>query len=143
MSRLRPALSLRARVSYVKTLGAGARLSYGLRYQLSADSVVATIPLGYADGVPRRLGETGGEVLIAGRRRPIAGTVTMDQILVDCGPRATVHPGDDVVLIGSQGEESITAWEWAERTGTIAYEVVCGLSERVPRHYVDSPASDG
>jgi alanine racemase len=62
--------------------------------------------------------------------------VTMDQILVDCGPGAAVAPGDQVVLLGSQGDSSISAWEWAQRTGTIAYEVVCGISGRVPRTYL-------
>ena len=66
---------------------------------------------------------------------PISGTVTMDQILVDCGPGSSVAVGDEVVLLGRQGEEEITAWEWAGRTGTIAYEVVCGISGRVPRSY--------
>lgn len=134
---LRPALSLKARVSFVKTVAAGERLSYGRRYQVPTDSVVATVPLGYADGVPRRLGADGCQVLIGGRRRPIAGTVTMDQLLVDCGPGADVAIGDEVVLIGRQGAHRISAWEWADATGTIAYEVVCGISGRVPRLYVD------
>jgi alanine racemase len=134
--RLRPALALKARVSHVKGLAAGERLSYGLRYRLDRSSVVATVPLGYADGVTRGLGAAGGEVLIGGRRRPMAGTVTMDQILVDCGPGATVAVGADVVLLGRQGDQVITAWDWASRTGTIAYEVVCGVSGRVPRTYV-------
>jgi alanine racemase len=134
---LRPAMSLKARVSFAKEVAAGERLSYGLRYQLAADSVVATVPLGYADGIPRRLSAAGGQVLIGGRRRPLAGTVTMDQVLVDCGPAAEVRPGDEVVLIGRQGEESIGAWDWADRTETIAYEVVCGISGRVPRVYID------
>ncbi|HWG73051.1 MAG TPA: alanine racemase [Acidimicrobiales bacterium] len=135
VAALRPALSLRARVSHVKTLDGGARVSYGLRYTLPQRSVIATVPIGYADGVPRRLGAVGGEVLVGGRRRPVAGTVTMDQLLVDCGPGAGVAVGDEVVLIGAQGGEAISAWEWAERTDTIAYEVVCGLSQRVPRAY--------
>ena len=135
--RLRPAMSLKARVSYVKAVPAGERLSYGLRYRLERDSVIATVPLGYADGVTRSLSATGGEVLVGGRRRPISGTVTMDQILVDCGPGSNVAEGDEVVLLGRQGDEEITAWEWAGRTGTIAYEVVCGISGRVPRRYVD------
>ena len=95
--------------------------------------MIATVPLGYADGVTRALAAVGGEVLIGGRRRPIVGTVTMDQLLVDCGPGTAVTVGDEVVLIGSQGSETITAWDWALRTGTIAYEVVCGVSSRVPR----------
>lgn len=134
-SALRPALSLRARVSFVKEVEAGDRLSYGLRYAVSRRSVVATVPLGYADGVTRSLSSRGGQVLIGGRRYPIAGSVTMDQVLIDCGPAADVAVGDVVVLLGRQGAEEITAWEWAERTGTIAYEVVCGVSARVPRIY--------
>lgn len=133
---LRPAMSVKARVSYVKVVAAGERLSYGLRYRIPEDSVVATVPLGYADGVPRSLSAGGGEVLIGGRRRPVAGTVTMDQLLVDCGPGAQVAAGDEVVLIGRQGEERIGAWEWAAATGTIAYEIVCGISSRVPRVHV-------
>lgn len=136
---LRPALSLRARVSFAKTLGAGESLSYGLRYHLERDSVIATVPIGYADGVPRNLSASGGEVLIRGCRRPIAGTVTMDQILVDCGDEWSVCPGDEVVLIGEQGGEYVGADEWAYKVGTISYEVVCALSARVPRRYISAP----
>ena len=136
---LRPALSLRARVSFAKTVAAGERLSYGLRYAVPEDSVIATVPLGYADGVPRRLSADGGQVLIGGHRRPMAGTVTMDQLLVDCGPGAEVRAGDEVVLIGAQGQEAISAWDWAERVGSIAYEVVCGISGRVRRVYLGGP----
>jgi alanine racemase len=133
---LRPALALKARVSHVRELDAGERLSYGLRYELPRDSVIATVPLGYADGVTRALSATGGEVLVDGRRCRIAGTVTMDQILVDCGPGSPVAVGDEVVLLGRQADQCITAWEWATRTGTIAYEVVCGVSGRVPRIHI-------
>jgi len=129
-------MSLKAQVSYVKPLVAGERVSYGLRYTAPHDTVIATVPLGYADGVTRSLGATGGQVLVAGRRRPIAGTVTMDQILVDCGPGSDVQAGDEVVLLGRQGDECIGAWEWAGRSATIPYEVVCGISGRVPRRYV-------
>ncbi len=132
---LRPALSLRAEVSYLKEVPAGEGLSYGLRYRLRQASTVATVPVGYADGVPRRLAETGGQVLIGGKRYPIAGSVTMDQLMVDCGPGADVRKGDEVVLLGRQGDEEITAWDWANRLGTIAYEVTCGLSPRLPRVY--------
>jgi alanine racemase len=134
-SALQPALSLAAQVSHVKTVETGERLSYGLRYRVPTRTVIATVPLGYADGVTRLLSSTGGQVLIGGRRHPIAGTVTMDQILVDCGPDAAVTTGDIAVLLGRQGDEEITAWEWAERVGSIAYEVVCGVSSRVPRVY--------
>jgi alanine racemase len=133
--QLRPAMSLKARVSMVKRLPRGERLSYGLRYRLEHDSVVATVPLGYADGVTRSISAHGGVVLVRGERHPIAGTVTMDQLLVDCGPDSEVAVGDEVVMIGEQAGQAISAWEWAERTGTIAYEVVCGISSRVPRHY--------
>ncbi|MCU1460744.1 MAG: alanine racemase [Acidimicrobiales bacterium] len=131
---LHPAMSLQAHVSHVRRLAAGERLSYGLRYRLDRPATIATVPIGYADGVPRRLSAVGGEVLVGGRRRPIAGTVTMDQLMVDCGDDH-VGRGDEVVLIGRQGEETITAWEWAERLGTIAYEIVCGIGPRVPRTY--------
>jgi alanine racemase len=133
---LRPAMSLRSRVSYVRRLGKGERISYGLRYRLKRDATIATVPIGYADGVPRRLSAVRGDVLVDGRRCPIAGTITMDQLMVDCGD-ANVAPGDEVVLIGSQGDETITAWEWAERLDTIAYEVVCGIGPRVPRVYIE------
>jgi alanine racemase len=131
---LRPALSLHGRVSYVKELGAGERISYGLRYEMSAPGRVATVPIGYADGVPRALAHVGGTVLVGGRRRAIAGNVTMDQIMVDVG-LDDVATGDEVVLIGRQGGDEITAEEWATRVGTIAYEIVCGIGPRVPRHY--------
>ena len=141
---LRPVLSLRARVSLVRALDAGERLSYGRRYAVrEPGSVVATVPLGYADGVPRRLSEVGGEVLVGGRRRPVAGTVTMDQILVDCGRRADVAVGDEVVLIGRQGDDEVTAMEWADLLGTISYEVLCGISPRVPRVLRDSREAGG
>jgi alanine racemase len=131
---LRPAMSLRSHVAYARRLDAGERLSYGLRYRVDRPSTIATVPIGYADGVPRRLSAVGGEVLVGGRRRPIAGTITMDQLMVDCGDDH-VGVGDEVVLIGRQADETITAWEWAERLDTIAYEIVCGIGPRVPRVY--------
>ncbi len=133
---LRPAMQLRARVSYVKMARAGSRISYGRIHQFERDTNVATIPIGYADGVPRRLGSNGGEVLIGGKRRAIVGRVTMDQIMVDCGDD-DIEVGDDVVLIGTQdgpdGAQTIRAEDWANRLGTIGYEIVCGISARVPR----------
>jgi alanine racemase len=132
---LRPALCLKARVHRVRRLAAGERTSYGRSYELGEDALVATVPLGYADGLRRALGSAGGEVLIGGRRRRIAGTVTMDQLLVDCGTD-DVRAGDEVVLIGRQGSAEITADEWAERLGTIVYEILCGIGPRVPRRVV-------
>jgi alanine racemase len=131
---LQPALSLRARVTMVKTLPAGARVSYGLRSEVGPSGRVATVPAGYADGVPRNLGLAGGEVLIRGRRRPIVGVVTMDQLLVDLGD-APADVDDEVVLIGRQGNDEVTATEWATRLDTISYEIVTGIGARVPRSY--------
>jgi len=136
---LRPALSLRARVTFVKSLPPGARVSYGLRSEVGTSGRVATVPAGYADGVPRSLGMVGGEVLIRGQRRPIIGMVTMDQLMVDLGD-VPAEPDDDVVLIGRQGDDEITATEWGERLGTISYEVVTGIGARVPRTYVGDPS---
>ena len=129
---LRPAMSLRSEVSLVRRVPAGEAVSYGHRWRAESDTLVATVPIGYADGLRRRLG---GEVLIGGRRRPVAGTVTMDQIMVDCGDDESVQPGDEVVLIGTQGEEYLGAAEVADRLGTIAYEIVCDIGSRVRRQY--------
>jgi alanine racemase len=140
-SELLPVMSLHARVSAVKVVQPGGAVSYGGRWTASEPTVIATVPLGYADGVPRRLGGCGGEVLIGGQRRRIAGSVTMDQLMIDCGPpRASgdglgVAVGDPVVLLGRQGDEQIRAEEWAEALGTIGYEIVCGISARVARTY--------
>jgi alanine racemase len=130
---LRPAMALKARVVAVRELGAGERPSYGRRRPLPSRAFVATVPIGYADGVPRALFDAGYEVLIGGVRRPLAGAVTMDQIVVDCGGDASVRPGDEVVLLGTQGDETITADDWARMLGTISYEVVCGVGPRMPR----------
>lgn len=131
---LRPAMTLRSRVSFVKRLEPGERLSYGHRYRLDRPGWVATVPVGYADGYPRALSNR-AEVLIRGRRHRVAGSVTMDQLLVDCGEHE-VAPGDEVVLLGAQGDERITAEELADRAGTISYEIVTAISERVPRVHV-------
>ena len=133
---LRPALSWKTQVSYVRELEAGERTSYGLAYEIPARTDIATVPVGYADGVPRGLFKGGAELLIGGRRRPVAGVVTMDQLLVDCGPDSKVHRGDEVVLIGSQGDDTVSAQEWAERLGTISYEVLCRIGPRLPRRHV-------
>ncbi|MDA8295159.1 MAG: alanine racemase [Actinomycetota bacterium] len=137
---LSPALSWKAKVQLVRELEAGEAVSYGLRYRLERRSRIAVVPLGYHDGVPRRLAAAGGEVLIGGRRRPIAGTVTMDQLMIDCGPagEGKVAVGDEAVLIGRQGAEAISADEWAQRLGTISYEVLCAIGPRVPRRVVDT-----
>ncbi len=133
---LEPALTLRAQVVAIHRVRAGERPSYGRRRELTRDATIATVPFGYADGYPRRLFEAGAEVLINGRRYPLAGTVTMDQILVDCGDDP-VEVGDDVVLLGTQGGETVSADEWARRAATISWEILCGIGARVPRVVVD------
>jgi alanine racemase len=137
--QLRPAMALKARVVAVRMLSAGERPSYGRRRPLPTRSLVATVPIGYADGVPRSLFDGGYEVLIGGTRRPLAGAVTMDQLVVDCGDDESVRPGDEVVLLGRQGDEEITADDWAAMAGTISYEVVCGVGPRMPRIVLNRP----
>ena len=136
-------MALKARVVAVRTLAAGERPSYGRLRPLPSRSVVATVPIGYADGVPRALFDAGYEVLIGGVRRPLAGAVTMDQIVVDCGDDDSVQPGDEVVLLGRQRDEVITADDWAALLGTISYEVVCGVGPRMPRILVNRPGASG
>jgi alanine racemase len=131
---LRPALRLRSEVTFVKRVAAGEGISYGLRHTFERDATVATVPVGYADGVRRRLGLLGQHVLIGGRRHPIVGVVTMDQLMVDCGDDE-VAVGDEVVLLGRQGDEEVSVGEWAAALGTIGYEVTCALGPRVPRRY--------
>lgn len=132
---LRPAMRVVSRVGYLARHPAGARPSYGRIRPLAADSTIATVPIGYADGLRRALSASGGEVIIRGRRYPFAGTITMDQALVDMGDDP-VALGDEVVLLGRQGDAEITADEWAQRLGTINWEVVCGFGPRLPRRYL-------
>jgi alanine racemase len=138
---LRPAMSLKARVVAVRSLEAGERPSYGRLRPLPVRTRVATVPIGYADGVPRALFTKGYEVLIGGVRRPLAGMITMDQIVVDCGDDHSVHPGDEVVLLGRQGAETLTADDWATLLGTISWEVLCGVGPRMPRILVNRAGS--
>lgn len=133
MVDLRPAMSLRSRVVLVKRVSAGEGISYGLRYAPERETTIATVPVGYADGYLRALSNV-GRMLIRGRRYPVAGTVTMDQLMVDCGDDP-VEPGDEVVLFGEQEGERITAEEVGAWAGTIGYEIICAVSERVPREY--------
>ena len=130
-----PAMSWKARVSAVRWVDAGEAVSYGLRTPLGKTSLIATVPLGYADGVPRRLGSTDICVLVNGVPRRIAGTVTMDQFMIDCEQDSSVTIGDEVVLIGRQGDARVSADDWADALGTIGYEIVCGIGPRVFRRY--------
>jgi len=131
-----PAMSLKARVSAVRWVEAGEAVSYGLVRPLAKSSLIATVPIGYADGVPRALGRTNVQILVNGVPRTIAGTITMDQLMIDCESDSSVMVGDEVVLIGKQGEHSVRADDWAKALGTIGYEIVCGISPRIFRRYL-------
>ncbi len=131
---LRPVLSLVTRIAFIKKVPAGVSISYGRTFTTMRESIIATLPVGYADGYSRSLSNT-GEALVRGLRVPVVGRVCMDMCMVDVTEVPSVREGDDVVLIGSQGGERITAEDIAAKTGTIAYEVLCGISSRVPRIY--------
>ena len=131
---LTPVMSLITHISYLKTLPAGEGVSYGLRYTTSRPTRIATLPIGYGDGYKRCL--TGkADVLVGGIRCPQVGTICMDQMMVDVSEVPGVAIGDEVVLIGRQGSEQITADELAERADTISYEILLSFSARVPRVY--------
>ena len=132
---LRPALQWLSRVSHVKTLPAGREISYGGTYVTGADTVVATIPVGYADGYRRNLSGR-FYVLIRGQKAPILGRICMDQMMVDVTAIPGVTVGDQVTLIGTDGGETITVEEIAARADSFNYEFVCGISRRVPRLYM-------
>jgi len=132
---LRPALAVKARVSYVKDVEPQTSLSYGLRYTTARATRIATVPVGYADGVPRALGHRGAQALVRGCRCAVAGTITMDQLMLDVGD-LPVEVGEEVVLLGRQGREMVSASEWAALLDTIPYEIVCGIGPRVPRRYI-------
>ena len=132
--RLEPALELRSYVADVKRFEAAASTGYGRRWSAPRDTWVGVIPIGYGDGVRRGL-TNNADVLVEGRRYPLVGTVSMDNITVDLGPDTDVQPGASAVLIGSQGGERILVEDIARRLDTINYEVTCGISARVPRVY--------
>jgi alanine racemase len=129
---LAPALSLRSYVADVTRFAAGASAGYGQRWRAPVDTWVGIVPLGYGDGVRRGL-TNNAEILVRGRRQPLVGTVSMDNVTLDLGPETEVQPGDEAVLIGTQDGETILAEEVAARLDTINYEVTCGISARVPR----------
>ncbi len=134
-----PVLTLKTQTVYVKTLPPHAGISYGSKYVTEDDEVIGTLPIGYADGYSRRLSGK-AEVLIRGRRIPIVGTICMDQCMVSMQSFAEeakeIQVGEEVVLIGQQSGDCITADELASKLGTIHYEVICMLAARIPRHYI-------
>ena len=132
---LKPVMSIKTHISYVKNVGVGVPLSYGRTYYTDKESVIATVPVGYADGYIRRM-QKGGRVIVNGHYAPIVGRVCMDQFMIDVTDIPDVKPGDDVILMGSDGNISITADEIAKVLDTINYEVLCMIGKRVPREYI-------
>ena len=135
--KLQPALSWRSRVTHVKLLEAGRPISYGGTYVTEKPTMVATVPVGYADGYRRSLSNC-FYVLIGGKKAPILGRVCMDQLMVDVTDIPGVQVNDPVTLVGRDGEAAITMEEAAEAAGSFNYEFVCGISRRVPRYYYRS-----
>lgn len=131
---LTPALELVSHVAYVKEVDAGFTVSYGSTYTTTGRTKIATIPVGYGDGYPRALSNK-GRVLINGTYAPIIGRVCMDQFMVDVTNVPNCKQGDEVVLIGRQGENEISVDEVARDADTINYEIICGINKRVPRIY--------
>ncbi|RPK80204.1 Alanine racemase [Streptomyces sp. ADI97-07] len=138
---LRPVMTLRASVALVKQVPPGHGISYGHHYTTSAETTLALVPVGYADGVPRHASGK-GPVLLAGRRRTIAGRVAMDQFVVDLGGD-TPEPGAEAVLFGPGDRGEPTAEDWAEAAGTIAYEIVTRIGQRVPRVHLHGAPDRG
>jgi len=132
---LQPVMSLRTRIAHLKNMPAGCGVSYGLHFTTTRPSVIAAIPVGYADGYNRLLSNT-GNALVRGQRVKVAGTVCMDWTLLDVTDVAGVSAGDEVTLLGCDGAECVLAEEWARQIGTISYEVFCQISKRVPRYYL-------
>jgi len=133
---IKPLMQVKSKIGYVRNLPAGWTVGYGAAYQVKKDSTICFCPGGYEDGIPRRYGNR-GQVLIHGKRVPVVGNVSMDSFLVDV-KNEQVQTGDEVVILGAQGEEEITSWEMSHILGEIPYEVVCGISPRVPRIYIDN-----
>jgi len=132
---LQPAMTLKTRVVLVRAVGPGRSISYGRTFITSSQMKLATLCAGYGDGIDRHLSGQGADVLIRGRRCRLLGRVTMDQVVVDVTHLENVELGDEVVLLGRQGEEEILASELASKAGTIAWEIFTGITKRVPRIY--------
>jgi len=133
---LKPVMSWKSRVADVRSVSAGAPVSYGRTYYTKRPSRIVTVPVGYADGYSRHLSNR-GSVLIRGRRAPVVGTVCMDWIMVDATGIPDVEVGDEVTLMGLQADAYISAAELAKNAGTISYEILCSVGKRVPRVYKD------
>ncbi len=132
---LRPAMALKANIVFLKRVPAGYPISYGRKFITQRETLIATLPLGYADGYPRYLSGK-GRVIVNGEFAPVVGNICMDQCMIDVTDIPGVRKYDEVVLIGTQGDKTILADEIAEKTGTINYEIVCRIGQRVPRVYI-------
>lgn len=131
---LKPVLSLKTKIAFLKKVPPGRSISYGRTYVTQNTTNIATLPIGYADGYGRILSNK-AEVLVKGERAPVVGKVTMDQTMINVGHIKDVKLGDEVVLIGKQGQNEITTERLAKLSGTIPYEIVCSITDRVPRIY--------
>jgi alanine racemase len=132
--QLKPVLTLKTHIHFLKSVPPGTKIGYGGTFVTERDSLIATLPIGYADGYSRHLSNQ-GEVLIRGKRAPVVGRICMDFIMVDVTDIPNVSLGDEVILMGKQGREQITAEEIAEKINSISYEVLCLIGKRVPRVY--------
>ncbi len=133
---LKPAMSIKARICQLKHVSAGFSVSYGSTFTTEKPTTIATVPIGYADGYDRS-NSSCGYMLVGGQRAPVVGRVCMDFTMLDVGHIENVRIGDEVVILGSQGSDHISAEEIAARSGTINYEVVCTLMDRVPRIFIE------
>jgi len=132
---LRPVMSVRSRITLVKRVPAGETLGYGQTFELKRDSLIATLPVGYADGFPRALSNR-GRVIVRGQFAAVVGRVSMDLTLVDVTDVEGVRVGERVTLLGADAGLLVPAEELAQTAGTLSYEITCGISARVPRRYV-------
>jgi alanine racemase len=134
--KLLPALTVKAQISCLKVLPANSPVSYGCHWQSEQESLIASLPLGYGDGYNRALSGR-GQVLIGGKRALVVGAVCMDQMMADITGMENISIGDEIVIIGKQGKEEITVEEIANKINTINFEILCNLSERLPRIYLN------
>ncbi|MBD2438481.1 alanine racemase [Nostoc sp. FACHB-110] len=130
--RLKPVLQVKARITQIKTIAAGTGVSYGYQFVAPKQMRIAVVGIGYADGVPRNLSNK-MQVLLHGQRVPQIGAITMDQLMIDVSTIADIQEGEVVTLLGDQGQEQITADDWAAQLNTISWEILCGFKHRLPR----------
>jgi alanine racemase len=132
---LRPVMSVKAKITYLKRVPPGTSVSYGRAFTTGRESLIGTLALGYADGLPRVL--TGkGRVIVRGAYAPIVGTICMDQCMIDVTEIGDAAPGDEAIVMGSNGEKSVSAEEIGRKIGSISYEVLCGFGRRLPKVYI-------